>query len=240
MNLSNHIEGTFLKPGEALDTFLDGNLRLIQCISGYRFSIDAIFLAEFVGVKKNDVVVELGTGCGIVLLMLLIRSDLSRAIGVEVQEDLANQALRNALLNGFQDKMSVVVGDMRDCPFLPRCADLVLCNPPYRKAKSGRINPERQKAIARHEIMASLQDVLRAARHILRPKGRFALVYPAERLAHVISQMRKFQLEPKRVQVQYPSLKSRAKLVLIEGVLGGRPGLHIEPPILGQGQYSIE
>ncbi len=239
MKFSKHTEDLRLKPGEAIDPFLDGKLLIIQSISGYRFSIDSIFLADFVKVKKDDVVVELGTGCGIVLLMLIMKSHLCKAIGLEIQEDLASQALRNSTLNKAEGKMSVVVGDLRACPITAGCADLVVCNPPYRKAKSGRINPERQKAIARHEIMASLQDVLKAARYILKPKGRVALVYSAEQLAHVISQMRKYQLEPKRIQIQYPSLESGAKLVLLEGILGGRPGLYIEPPIIGQGRYSI-
>ena len=239
MKFSRHTEGLALKPGETIDAFLDGKLHIIQSISGYRFSIDSVFLADFVMVKKDDVVVELGTGCGIVLLMLIMKSSLSKAIGLEVQEELASQALRNCALNRAEGKMYVVVGDLRACPIAAGCADLVVCNPPYRKAKSGRINPERQKAIARHEIMASLEDVLKAARQVLKPKGRIALIYTAEQLAHVIAQMRKYQLEPKRIQVQYPSLQSRAKLILVEGVLGGRPGLHIEPPIVGQGQYSI-
>jgi len=239
MKSSKHINDIVLKDGEVIDTFLDGKLHLIQSKSGYRFSIDAILLADFVRVKKNDVVVELGTGCGIVLLMLLKKSNIKRAVGIEIQEELASQALRNARLNSVQDRMYVITGDLRTCPLVPACADLVVCNPPYRKAKSGRINPEPQKAIARHEIMTSLEDIVRTARLILRPKGRFALIYPAERLAHVISQLRKFQLEPKRVRVQYPTLGARAKLILMEAILGGRPGLHIEPPIVGQGEHLI-
>jgi len=239
MKSSKHIDDVALKEGEVIDTFLDGKIRLIQYKLGYRFSIDAILLAEFVKVKRSDVVVELGTGCGIVLLFLLKKFSVKSAIGIEIQEKLASQAFRNATLNSVQDRMYVITADLRRCPLAPGCADLVVCNPPYRKAKSGRINPEPQKAIARHEIMASLEDIVQTARFLLRPKGRFALIYPAERLAHLISQLRKFQLEPKRVRVQYPTLSAKAKLVLVEAMLGGRPGLHIEPPIVGQGKYSI-
>ncbi|HDM09852.1 MAG: methyltransferase domain-containing protein [Deltaproteobacteria bacterium] len=235
----NHSRNIELRDGEIIDSFMDGQVRLIQSKSGYRFSIDAVFLAEFATVKKDDVIVELGTGCGIILLLLLTKEEIKHAIGIEIQEELASQAIRNAMLNQLSNRMSVIMADLRSCPLMPRCADLVICNPPYRKPKSGRLNPDMQKAIARHEIMACLQDVLRTTRSILRPKGRLAIVYPAERLAHVISQLRKFQLEPKRIRIQYPALEAEAKLVLVEAVLGGRPGLNIEAPLVGQGDYSI-
>lgn len=239
MKALNHFKHVELRDGETIDSFLDGRVRLIQSSSGYRFSIDAVFLAEFATARKDDMVVELGTGCGVILLLLLTREEIKHAIGIEIQKELASQAIRNASLNNFSHKMSVIIADLRSCPLMPGCADLVICNPPYRKSRSGRINLDKQRAIARHEIMATLEEVLRAARSILRPKGRVAIVYPAERLAHVISHLRKFQLEPKRLRIQYPDLGAEAKLVLIEAILGGRPGLRIEPPLLGQGEYSI-
>jgi len=240
MKCSKHIDGIELKCDEVLDTFLQGKIRLIQHKSGYRFSIDAILLADFVSVKKDDVIVELGTGCGVVLVMVLMKyGDIKKAVGIEIQEELASQALRNAKLNKVEDKMDVIVADLRACPIGESCVDLVVCNPPYRKVRTGRINPEMQKAIARHEILSSLEDVLRTTRFVLRPKGRLALIYPAERLAHVISKLRKFQLEPKRICIQYPSMTARAKLVIVEAIKGARPGLHIEPPVVGQGKYSI-
>jgi len=228
-----------LKEGESVDLFLDGRLRLIQSKRGYRFSIDAVFLAQFVSLKENEVVVELGTGCGIILLMLLSRVPLRQAIGIEVQEELASQAMRNARLNRFQDRMSVLTADLKACPLREGCANLVVSNPPYRRPRSGRINPDPQRAIARHEILASLGDVLKTARYLLRPKGRVAVVYPAERLVDVISQMRRLQLEPKRIQVHYPTVQAGGKLVLVEAILGGRPGVEIEPPLIGQGDFSI-
>ncbi|RLB86647.1 MAG: methyltransferase, partial [Deltaproteobacteria bacterium] len=233
MKQLKHFDKVQVRNGESIDSFLDGRLRLIQSKSGYRFSIDAVFLAEFATVKKGDVIVELGTGCGVILMILSTREEISHAIGIEIQEELASQAIRNAMLNNFTARVSIVRADLRSCPLMPGCADLVICNPPYRKPRSGRLNPDLQKAIARHEIMASLQDIIRAARSLLKVKGRFTIIYPAERLAHVISQLRKFQLEPKRIRIQYPTLKSNAKLVLIEAILGGRPGLHIEPPLMG-------
>lgn len=223
---------------ETIDTFMDGRLRLIQSRSGYRFSIDAVLLSQFVTTRAGDILVDLGTGCGIIPLMLLLNGSIRYALGLELQLQLADQAARNILLNGFGGRMGVVLGDIRRPPLAPQFADVVVCNPPYRKKQSGRINPDVQKAIARHEIRASLEDILLVARRVLKPKGRLAMIYSAFRLADVLWRMRKLQLEPKRVRVVYPGLSSEAKLVLIEACLGGRGGLKILPPILDQGDFS--
>ncbi len=181
----------------------------------------------------------MGTGCGVIPLILLLTKPVRRVFGLEVQERLVSQAVRNARLNGFFERMDVVRGDMRHVPFAAGCADVVVCNPPYRKINSGRINPHPQKAIARHEILTSPDDLLRAASTLLGKKGRFALVYPAVRLAEIFVRLRRFNLEPKRVRIHYPDLDANAKLALIEASLGGRPGLEILPPLLGQGNFSI-
>jgi tRNA1Val (adenine37-N6)-methyltransferase len=228
-----------LLPDEDIDPFMDGQLRLIQSKDGYRFSIDAVFLSEFVTIKPGDVVVDLGTGCGVIPLILLLTKPVGYAFGLEVQKELAHQAARNTVINGFKDKMSVILGDLKHLSISNRSADVVICNPPYRKVKSGRINPDMRRAIAKHELMASVDDILHAARNILRKKGRLAMIYPAERLVGLVARMRRFTLEPKRIQINYPDLKSSAKLALIEASLGGRPGLEILPPLIGQGNYSV-
>jgi len=230
---------TKLLPGESIDLFLEGRLGLIQSKDGYRFSIDAILLSEFATIRAGDVVIDLGTGCGVILLSLLLKRPVGHAFGIEIQEGLASQAMRNALLNGFGDRMGVILGDTRFPPMADESADVIICNPPYRKVRSGRVNPDPRRAIARHEILASIDDVLRAARSLLRKKGRLALIYPSVRLVDILVRLRRFGLEPKRVQVNYPDLKSGAKLALIEASLGGRPGLEILPPLLGQGDFSI-
>jgi tRNA1Val (adenine37-N6)-methyltransferase len=228
-----------LLPDEDIDPFMDGRLRLIQSKDGYRFSIDAVFLSEFVTIKPGDVVVDLGTGCGVIPLILLLTKPVGYAFGLEVQKELAHQAARNTVINGFKDKMSVILGDLKHLSISNRSADVVICNPPYRKVKSGRINPDMRRAIAKHELMASVDDILHAAKNILRKKGRLAMIYPAERLVGLVARMRRFTLEPKRIQINYPDLKSSAKLALIEASLGGRPGLEILPPLIGQGNYSV-
>lgn len=228
-----------LKPVESLDEFMEGRLRLIQSKRGYRFSIDAVLLSQFVTVKEGDRVVDLGTGCGIVPLLLLLTRPVSFAVGIEIQQELADQAARNALLNGFNRRMGVILGDLRHAPLSPCSADVVVCNPPYRQVRTGRINPDPQRAVARHEMLASLEDILRAAGTLLRPKGRLAVIYPAARLADTLVRMRGFNLEPKRIRLVYPGLQSEAKLVLVEALLGGRPGVKVLPPLLEQGDFSI-
>ena len=227
------------RPDESVDDFLDGRLKLIQFRTGYRFSIDAVLLAQFVSVKRNDVVIDLGTGCGIIPMVLLLTEPVGHVFALEIQPELAEQAVRNTRLNGFEHKMEVILGDLKHPPLHPSSADVVICNPPYRPKNSGRINPDPQKAIARHEVLSSLNDILDAAAKTLRAKGRFAMIYPAARLADLLIKMRGFNLEPKRLRVVYPSMRSDAKLALIEASLGGRAGLKILPPLLDQGDFSL-
>lgn len=228
-----------IRPDECIDQFLEGRLKLIQSRDGYRFSIDAVLLSEFVTIRPEDVVVDIGTGCGVILLILLLTKPAGYAFGLEIQEALASQARRNAVLNGFEDKMGIILGDIKNPPMAKQIADVVICNPPYRKAESGRINPDQRRAIARHEILASIDDILRAARNLLRKKGRLAMIYPSVRLVDILLRMRRFDLEPKKVRINYPGLQSGARLALIEAVLGGKPGLEICPPLIGQGIFSI-
>ena len=226
-------------PGERVDPFLDGRLQVIQSRAGYRFSVDALLLADFATIRKGDRVVDLGTGCGIIPLLLLRSRGAAWVVGLEIQEALAFQASRNARLNGLHDRMPVVRGDLRRPPLEHGSFHAVVCNPPYRRARSGRINPDRERAVARHEILASLDDILRSSRLLLRGKGRVSLVYPAERLTDLLARMRGIGLEPKRLQFVHPRVDAGAKLVLVEAAREGRPGVTVLPPILDQGGYSL-
>jgi tRNA1Val (adenine37-N6)-methyltransferase len=227
-----------LRPDETLDEFLGGRIRLIQSREGYRFSVDAILLARFVTVRPSDVIVDLGAGCGIISLLLLQRP-VRWVLALEIQRKLADQAVRNASLNGVADRMGVILADLRQAPFGKPLADVVVCNPPFRRRGSGRVNPDLQRAIARHEITASLNDILDAAKAVLKPKGRLALIYPAGRLVDLVMRMRAFEIEPKRMRVVYPSMEEEAKLVLVEGSRGGKGGVKVLPPVIGQGDFSI-
>ncbi len=225
-------------PDERVEPFLEGRLHVVQPRNGYRFSVDALLLAGFVTVRRADRVVDRGTGCGIIPLMLLQERGAEWVTGLEVQEGLARLAARNARLNRFQGRMSVVRGDLRSPPFRHGSFHAAVCNPPYRRAESGRINPDRERAVARHEILASLPDILETARLLLRGKGRLAMIYPAERLTELLTRMRGLGLEPKRLQFVHPELTAGAKLVLVEAARDGRPGMAVLPPVLDQGGYS--
>jgi tRNA1Val (adenine37-N6)-methyltransferase len=184
--------------------------------------------------------VDLGTGCGVIPLSLLVSKPLKHIYCLEIQPELACQAMRNAKLNNLDDKMSVILGDMRNPPLPVSSANVVVCNPPYRRKESGRINPDNQRAIARHEIHASLDDIIAASKYLLSTKGRLSLIYPAERLTDLIDKLRQAGFEPKKMRIIYPDMDSNAKLVLMEAWLGGKSGLTVLPPLLGQGDYSIE
>ncbi len=225
---------------ETVDPFLDGRLHLVQPREGYRFSIDAVLLSEFVTTRLGDTAVDLGTGCGVIPLILLLTRDIAYALGIEIQAKLLDQARRNVVLNGFAGRMGLLHGDVRCLPLKAKSADLVLCNPPFRKKDSGRINPDQQRAIARHEILLSLDDILAAAAYLLRPKGRFAIVYPAERLVEILVRMRRFGLEAKRAQIVYPSARAESKRVLLEATSGGREGLKILAPLFDQGEFTVK
>jgi tRNA1Val (adenine37-N6)-methyltransferase len=228
-----------LQADESIDEFMHGRLRLIQPRCGYRFSIDAVLLSQFVTTKAGDRVVDLGTGCGIIPLLLLLTMPVSHVVGLEIQPDLAGQAFRNARLNGVAGKMSVVIADARNAPLPPLSTDLVVCNPPYRQIATGRVNPNPQKAIARHEILLALDDILKTSKRILKTGGRLALIYPSVRMVDMMARMRSHGVEPKRIRFIHPSGESESKLVLVEGTAGGRRGIKVLPPLLDPRELPI-
>ena len=228
-----------MKSNETIDSFLNGKLQIIQSLQGYRFSVDALLLAEFVSVRSEDLVVDLGAGCGIISLFLAVKRKVGFIVGLELQEELASQAKRNIALNKLEEKIALIRGDLRCLPVGPEFAHIVVCNPPYRRQKSGRINPDSSKAIARHELSTKVNDILSASKALLKPGGRVALIYPANRLAEIFEKMRILDLEPKRLQIVFSSPSSHAKLAMIEGRLHGKSGLNILPPLFGQGRYSV-
>lgn len=227
------------------DTFFDGKLRIKQEASGYRFSLDAVLLAWHAGPRAEDRLLDLGTGCGIIPLILAYRHPNIVAFGIEIQEDLAELAISNVNANHMQNKIKVLRQDMRSLKpdMIGGPVDLVVCNPPYRKPNSGRINPDAQRAIARHELKVSLADVLQTVRRMLQTAGRFVTVYTAERIVELLSQMRMEGIEPKFMRSIHSQLDTEAKLILVDGVKGARPGIRLGPPLIiydASGEYSKE
>jgi tRNA1Val (adenine37-N6)-methyltransferase len=227
------------------DTFFNGKLHVAQGASGYRFSIDAILLASHTDVRAGERLLDLGTGCGIIPLILAYRHPDIRVYGIEIQNDLADLAVANVNENSMQDRITLICRDMRELKpdLIAGPVDVIVCNPPYRKPNSGRLNPNPQKAVARHELKVSLTDVLRTVRCMLRTAGRFVTIYTAERAAELISQMRLHGIEPKFLRLIHSQVDADAKLILVSGKKGARPGVKIGPPLIiynAAGDYSAE
>ncbi len=227
------------------DTFFSGRLKVKQQRSGYRFSIDAVLIAALAKPRPGDIVLDLGAGCGIIAMMLAYRHPEIKVHGIEIQPKLAELATLNVVENGMSEQISIHCMDMKGVllKMVSGPADLIVCNPPFRKAESGRINPNRQRAVARHEIKVTLDDIVQTAHRLLRVAGRLVMVYPAERLTDVLSQMRRAEIEPKFVRMIHSAKQSEARLILVEGNKGGRPGIKIAPPLIiysPDGSYTDE
>ncbi len=216
------------------DTFFDGRIRVRQDRLGYRFSIDAVILAHYVKPRPQDTLIDLGTGCGIIPLILAYRHPDIQLRGIEIQPNLAELARINVEENRMQARIGIHCGDLRalDHRILASPVDIVTSNPPFRKRQSGRINPNRQCAIARHEIKATLQEVTTAACRLLRTGGTFVVVYTADRTADLLCAMRTAGIEPKRCRMVHSRRRSQARLVLVEGVKSAKPGIIVSAPLV--------
>jgi tRNA1Val (adenine37-N6)-methyltransferase len=233
------------KAGETADKLMEGSVLVLQKEKGYRFSIDAILLAHFVQMEGHDYACDLGTGSAVIPIVLSKRHDRVTIAGVEIQDDLADMAMRNVRLNDLEHSIRIYKGDIKKIGniFNKESFRCVFFNPPYRKINSGRINPGREKAVARHEIESTVADFLSAARYLLSEGGSVNVIYPATRSVELIFGMRKMDLEPKRIRMVHSNSSSRAQFVLAEGIKGGGEELLIMPPLYiynDDGTYSVE
>ena len=230
---------------QTTDTFFGGKLRINQEAAGYRFSIDAVLLAHHVRPRAGEKLLDLGTGCGIIPLILAYRNPEITAIGIEIQNELADLAISNVNANHMRNRIAVLQLDMRNLKpvMIDGPADVVVCNPPYRSPNSGRLNPDTQRAIARHELKVSLIDVLETAHRVLRTSGRFLTIYPAQRIAELLFQMHLAGIEPKFMRTIHSRLEEKAKLILVGGTKGAQTGMTIGSPLIiyaEEGRYSEE
>jgi tRNA1Val (adenine37-N6)-methyltransferase len=222
------------RQGETLDTLFEGKLKLLQSRSGYRFSLDPLLLAHFMTCRRGEKIADLGSGNGVIALILAYLHSSLSITGVEIQSDMVDRARRNIRMNGLQKRVKINQADVRHIEEIlsPESVAAVACNPPYRRAASGRISPNAERKIARHEITATLGDFLRAGAYLLPARGRMALVYPVLRQVDLLESMRDANLEPKRLQNVHSFADARASLVLVEGVKGGKSGIEILPPLI--------
>jgi tRNA1Val (adenine37-N6)-methyltransferase len=226
------------------DTILNGRIRLLQFRSGYRFSIDAILLSAFIQPGTDETIVDMGTGCGIIPLILTFRNPGVTVIGIEIQTELAEMAQKNVMLNELENRIAIRCQDLKTVnrQNLKSPVDRVVSNPPYRKINSGRINPADQKAVARHELSTNLKDIIRTTTGLLNKGGRLDMIYSAERLTDVLTEMRFHGIEPKQIRMVHSRMNTSSRLFLVSGVSGGNPGgIDVLPPLYiyeANGRYS--
>ena len=220
-------------------------LTLHQNPHGYRFALDAFLLADFVPSHTTGPVIELGAGCGIVACLLARRFPAVSIVGLELQASLAALAQRNVVHNGLARQVSIVRGDMRGAAscLAPARFAAVVCNPPYRAVGRGRLNPNAEKAIARHEVAVTLCEVVQAARRLLMRRGRLTLVYHPSRLAELCSRLQAADLNPRRLRFVHPDRNGPASMVVVEALRDGRDALEVLPPLVvyqATNAYSAE
>ena len=230
---------------ERIDDLQRNGYRIIQKKKGFCFGMDAVLLSGFAQVKEGEMAVDLGTGTGIIPILLEAKTKGRHFTGLEIQEEVAEMANRSVRLNHLEDRVDIVRGDIKEASrlFGKASFDVVTSNPPYMNDAHGLKNPDLPKAIARHEVLCTLDDVVREAAGLLKPGGRFYMVHRPHRLIEIINTLTKYKLEPKRMKLVHPFVDKDANMVLIEAVRGGKSMIKVEAPIVvfkEQGVYTDE
>lgn len=230
---------------EAIDDLQLKGLKLIQKKDAFRFGVDAVLLSDFARIKKNFRVIDLCTGTGIVPFLIMGKFSPEEIYGIEIQKEMVEMAQRSSGINNLENTVKFFNKDLKDIDFLKSLGkfDALTVNPPYKLNNSGIVNASDKLAIARHEIMCSLEDVIVASRALLKDNGRLYMVHRPERLADIITLMRKYKIEPKRIRMVHPNTKKAPNIVLVEGQRDGGQFLKWEPPLYvykDDGGYSDE
>ncbi len=232
---------------ERIDDLQLKGLKIIQNIQKFCFGIDAVLLANFAAqdLGDKDKVLDLGTGTGIIPLLLWGKVEPQEMIGLEIQRDMVEMAKRSVALNDLEDKIQILEGDIKSPPsqLISNTYDAIVTNPPYMENNKGLTNPTEGKAIARHEILCNLEDITRTTKRLLKPKGKFYIVHRPQRLVDILSTMRAVNIEPKKLRLVHPAQDKAPNLVLIQGVKGGKPHLIVEKPLYvyqEDGDYTKE
>ena len=223
-----------LLPGERLDDLQLNGLELIQNPERFCFGVDAVLLSDFVKVKEDETVLDMGTGTGIIPILLSAKTKGKSFTGLEIQEESAQMARRSVAHNHLEDKIEIVTGDIKEAAqiFKPAFFDVITVNPPYMVYQHGLQNPKDAMAIARHEVLCTLDDILRESMKLMQDKGRFYMIHRPFRLTEIMVKMNQYKIEPKRIQFVHPYIHKEPTMVLIEGVRGAKSRVRIEPPIV--------
>lgn len=231
MDMDERVE---LFSGERLDDLQRNGLRIIQREAGFRFGTDAVLLADFAQIRKGERVCDMGTGTGVLPLLLAARSEGTTFDAFEIQPDVADMAARSVRLNGLEDRIRVHCADCRDAAGVigHEVCRLVVTNPPYTAEGAGLVSPEKTRALSRSDSQCSIEEWIAACARVLQNGGRLCCVFPAPRFLQLCDAMRGARVEPKRVRFIAARASAAPKLVLLEGLKGGRPGLHIGPLLI--------
>ena len=234
-----------LLPGERIDELQRNGYRIIQNPERFCFGMDAVLLSGFARAKKQERCLDLGCGNGIIPILMEAKTEGQHFTGLEIQPESADMAKRSVALNGLQDRIDIVEGDIKDASkiFGASSFHVVTTNPPYMTAQHGLTNLYEAKTIARHEVLCNLEDIIRESARLLMPGGRFYMVYRPFRLAEIISLMVQYRMEPKRMRLVYPYVDREPNMVLIEGLRGGKSRMTVEKPLIvykEPGKYTDE
>ena len=235
-----------LKENERIDDLEFKDLKIIQNTKGFCFGIDAVLLSDFSkNIKKNAKVLDLGTGTGIISILLCGKTKLEKIIGVEVQKEVADMAKRSSKLNNLENKFEIINENIinLDKIYERNSFDVIVTNPPYKKENTGIVNEEEKKLISRHEVLAKLEDYIKVSNKLLKDKGEFYMVHRPERLVDIISHMRQYKIEPKEIRFVCSHEKEPPKLVLIKGVKNAKPFLKFKEDLYiynDDGSYTDE
>ncbi len=231
----------FLKEEERFDDLQRNGYKIIQNPKKFCFGMDAVLLSGFAQVKQGEKVLDLGTGTGIIPILLEAKTKGEHFTGLEVQPESADMAARSVAYNNLTKKIQIVNGDIKEAVklFGPASFDVVTTNPPYMNDNHGIKNPNLPMAIARHEILCSLEDVIREGSKVLKENGRFYMVHRPFRLVEIFTLMTKYKLEPKRMRLVYPYVDKEPNMVLIEGLKGGKSMIKVEKPLIVYKQPNV-
>ena len=231
-----------LNNNEKIEDLEDKRLKIIQAKDSYRFSVDSILLLNFIRLKNYEKIIDLGTGSGIIPLLLFGKKKGLSIYGIEIQKDLADMARRSVELNKLQNGITIIQEDFRNLKnnFKNQQFDVVVSNPPYISMGQGKINPSINKAIARHEIKGDLEDMISVSNYLLKNKGRIYLIYRSAKLIKLVITLKRYGIEPKVIKLIHPRPGENANLVLLEGIKSGKEELKIEDPIFLYSNKKME